>query len=222
MSVIATFTVPAADFTLGQTISSNPGIRVRLDRVIPAGDNFIPYFWASDDSVGHIRAELSGETDIESFTIVDETNGEALVRVEWAELTDGLLEALMATEASILEGVGEEDAWRLQLRFDDHDRLSEFFGRCAEKGISLDLEMVHNPDIYQSLEIQAQLTEAQREALDAALEAGYFQVPRGTNLVELADQLDISDSAASQRLRRGIRTVLGDYAMDPDTDSRVE
>ena len=60
MSVIATFTVPAADFTLGQTISSNPGIRVRLDRVIPAGDNFIPYFWASDDSVGHIRAELSG------------------------------------------------------------------------------------------------------------------------------------------------------------------
>ena len=128
----------------------------------------------------------------------------------------------MAAEASILEGVGEEDTWRLQLRFDDHDRLSEFFGRCAEKGISLDLEMVHNPDIYQSLEIQAQLTEAQREALDAALEAGYFQVPRGTNLVELADQLGISDSAASQRLRRGIKTVLGDYTTDPDTDSRIE
>ena len=222
MSVIATFTVPAADFTLGQMIRSSPGIRVRLDRVIPVGDNFIPYFWASDDSVAHIEAELSAETDIESFTIVDQTNGEALVRVEWTELTDRLLDTLAATGASILEAIGERDTWRLQLRFDDHDQLSEFFGRCAKKDIAVDLEMVHNPGIYQSLEMQAQLTEDQRKALDAALEAGYFEVPRQTNLVELADQLGVSDSALSQRLRRGIKTVLGNHVLESDTDARGE
>jgi len=218
MSVIATFTVPAADFTLGRTISSNHGIRVRLDRVIPAGESFIPYFWASNDSVEAIEAELSEETEIESFTIVDRTNGEALVRVEWSELTDELFEALAATSASILEGVGEEDTWRLQLRFDDHDQLSKFFRRCAEKEMSLHLETVHNPGVHQPLDEQARLTDDQREALEAALEAGYFEVPRRTNLVELADQLGISDSALSQRLRRGTGAILGDHVTESDTE----
>ena len=213
MSVIATFSVPATDFTLGKTISDNPGTRIRLDRVIPIGDTFIPYFWASDDSVDAIESHLREETDIEAFTVVDKTNGEALVRVEWAEQVDGLMDTMAETGASILEGVGEHDVWRLQLRFDDHDQLSEFFRLCAGKGISLELESVHNPGIHQALTIQNNLTDVQRETLEAALEAGYFDVPRRINLVELAEKMGISDSAVSQRLRRGVATVLAETAL---------
>jgi len=96
-----------------------------------------------------IEAELGEEMNIEAFKIIDRTDGEALARVEWAELTD--------------------------------DR---------------------------------------REALEAALEEGYFEVPRRIDLVELADQLDISDSALSQRLRRGITTVLADHV--PDSNRKLD
>lgn len=51
-------------------------------------------------------------------------------------------------------------------------------------------------------------TNAQREALLHALEAGYFAVPRETTLEEMADELGISTSAFSLRLRRGQENLL--------------
>lgn len=41
-----------------------------------------------------------------------------------------------------------------------------------------------------------------------AVEEGYFSVPRGTKLDEIADQLGITKQAASERVRRGTETVL--------------
>ena len=46
------------------------------------------------------------------------------------------------------------------------------------------------------------LTDPQREALRTAYELGYFDIPRGAALEDVAADLDISPSAASERLRR--------------------
>lgn len=46
------------------------------------------------------------------------------------------------------------------------------------------------------------LTGRQEEATRAALRAGYYEVPRGLSLTELADRLDVSPSALSELLRR--------------------
>lgn len=52
------------------------------------------------------------------------------------------------------------------------------------------------------------LTAAERETLRVALEKGYFEVPRETTLVEIAEELDRSDVEASQQIRRGMGAVL--------------
>jgi len=44
------------------------------------------------------------------------------------------------------------------------------------------------------------ITKKQQEALETALDAGYYETPRETNLSALADELSISESAVSQRL----------------------
>lgn len=44
------------------------------------------------------------------------------------------------------------------------------------------------------------ITEKQREALEVALDMGYYETPRETTLGTLSDRLDISKSAVSQRL----------------------
>lgn len=41
-----------------------------------------------------------------------------------------------------------------------------------------------------------------------ALETGYFAVPRQTTLVELADRLEMTDTEASENLRRATATLL--------------
>lgn len=56
--------------------------------------------------------------------------------------------------------------------------------------------------------IESSLTKQQREALVAALNHGYFDVPRGATATEVAETLDISKSSFLGRLKRGQRTVF--------------
>ncbi len=46
------------------------------------------------------------------------------------------------------------------------------------------------------------LTDHQQEALRTAYELGYFDIPRRASLEDVADELDISSSSVSERLRR--------------------
>lgn len=52
------------------------------------------------------------------------------------------------------------------------------------------------------------LTPKQRTTLEQAVETGYYDPDREITLTELADQLEISSSALSQRLRRAEATVM--------------
>ena len=52
------------------------------------------------------------------------------------------------------------------------------------------------------------LTPKQREALVVAIDRGYFDVPRRATLAEVAAELGVSDTAASQRIRRGCRELV--------------
>lgn len=211
MSVIASIEIPADSFRLGEAIASNPGLTVTLERVVPLGSTFIPYLWVEDHDVDAIERSLQAETDIESLEVVDRADGEALVRAEWAEKLDPVLDAIAASDATLLEGVGTDERWRFQLRFDDHDDLTAFYRRCAEEGISVEVLGVHNPGWRDTPGSGLGLTEPQRETLRVALERGYFDVPRRVNLQDLAEELGVSDTAVSQRLRRGIETILREF-----------
>ncbi len=52
------------------------------------------------------------------------------------------------------------------------------------------------------------LTPKQWEALELAYEAGYYDQPRSVDLETLADELEISKSAVSQRLRAAEGTIV--------------
>jgi predicted DNA binding protein len=54
------------------------------------------------------------------------------------------------------------------------------------------------------------LTEKQHRALTLALDAGYYEVPRRANAVQLAEELDISHQSLSEQLRRAHGTVVTD------------
>lgn len=57
-------------------------------------------------------------------------------------------------------------------------------------------------------ERQFDLTVAQEAALLAALEAGYFEIPKEATAAEVAAELSISKSAFLERLRRGQRALV--------------
>jgi hypothetical protein len=52
------------------------------------------------------------------------------------------------------------------------------------------------------------LTERQFEAVEAAVDSGYYDAPRGATLEAVADRLDCSTGTAGELLRRAERTVM--------------
>jgi predicted DNA binding protein len=219
MSVIASVEMPAEEFALGAALT-DPGVRIRLERVVPTGETFAPYFWVSDDSSERVERVLEADDDVDSVRVLDQLNGETLVRVEWRDPVDRVVEIAHETNARLLEAVGENGAWDVRLRFPDHANLTEFYRSCARDGVTIDLQGVYSPDVSKSVGLADGLTDVQRKTLRVALEAGYFDVPRETNLVELADRLGVSDTAVSQRIRRGVAKLLAEHVDAESPDDR--
>ncbi|MFB6130192.1 MAG: bacterio-opsin activator domain-containing protein [Salinigranum sp.] len=207
MSVIASFTLPAEEFMLGRTLEVHRGVRVRLESMIPTGETRVPYFWVDSDDADAVAAALRESPTTSAARVVDEVDGETLFRVDWAGDVNGLIGTIHDAEAIVLEGVGMGDEWSFSIRFPTNENLSRFYQTCVEKGISLDLDRIDSP-VTSGGDGNYGLTGPQQETLLTALDAGYFDVPRETTLVELAERLGISDSAVSQRLRRGLTTLL--------------
>ncbi|MFB6130194.1 MAG: bacterio-opsin activator domain-containing protein [Salinigranum sp.] len=220
MSVITNLHVPARDFVLGEALTSNPGVRVSLERVVPIGDSFVPYFWASNNSLVDIEDAIGRVDGVESFEVVDSIDSEALIKVVWKEGPNGLFDSLAESGGTLLEATGESERWSLQVRFENREDLTAFYRSCVDRGISLELTGVHNPGLLDEVGLGFALTDTQRETLVAALEAGYFDVPRRTNLVELADRMGVSDTAVSQRIRRGVATLLRATLTESNEDEK--
>ncbi len=92
----------------------------------------------------------------------------------------------------------------LSLSTTDRATLSEIVGALREAGAGVRLERISQSEGGRDepvLELEANgVTEKQREAVRVAVENGYYDRPRRTDLGGLADELDISKSAVSQRL----------------------
>lgn len=82
----------------------------------------------------------------------------------------------------------------------EHDVLSEIYEFCEGNGLSLTIDAIY--ELSDDESSHHGLTDSQHTALVKAEEMGYYDVPRTTELVELADEFDISHQALSERLRR--------------------
>lgn len=207
MSVVAVFTVPADQFVLGEVLEVRSGIQVRLESMVPTGDRTVPYFWVATEDAGAVEDALTDSSVVERVYAIDEANDETLFKVKWSSEINGLIEGVGNAEAAILEAQGRGDDWSFRVRFPEHEALSTFYRSCIDQGIDVELNEVNSP-LGSGGKRGFGLTDAQREALLVALEHGYFAVPRRTTLEELAEMLDISDTAVSQRIRRGLTAVL--------------
>jgi len=47
MTVIIEFSLPADSFPFGRSTSGDPSVRVQLERLVPIGEDRIPFLWAT-------------------------------------------------------------------------------------------------------------------------------------------------------------------------------
>lgn len=215
MGIITNITVPGEQFELGRSLQRVDDVHVNFERVVPNGNRMFPYMWVYTDDHTRLCQLLQVDPAIENLRLVHHDDEQGLYDVEWATDTDGFLACLRETDAIVLKAGGSATAWEFELRFDKQAEVSHFQQTCAEHDISISVDRVVTKSVVDPP--GEKLTSAQRETIELALQRGYFDVPRKTTMVDLAEELGVSDQAVSARIRRAMKK-LSQHLLLPDPD----
>lgn len=89
-----------------------------------------------------------------------------------------------------------------------HDSLSKSVNYCESNGLTFDIERIRELDGKPAGRYG--LTEEQYKALTKAADHGYYDISYDIELQELANDLDITHQALSERLRRETLALIED------------
>ncbi len=203
------------EFTLDSSILSHalneaPDVTVRMEQLdASAAVPLRNLFWASGPSLDRFDAALDEDPTVRDWTLVASTDAGRLYRITYApDLPDvAAYAAILELDGMVLNATNARDGYRARIRFPDRESVSTFRERCEAAGLPTTVRAIYDrqPDAPGD---EFGLTDSQAETLRTALRLGYFEVPRGGTLTEVAESLGISTQAASERLRRGTGTLL--------------
>ncbi|NHX35148.1 MULTISPECIES: helix-turn-helix domain-containing protein [Halolamina] len=218
MSVIVELTIPSAAFELGRILRVKGATQLTLETMVPLGGKPTPFVRIRNDARETFERSVREHPSVNEINLVNTHDDESLYALNWEPSDSSLLRRILDLDAALLGATATADTWGLELRFPTHAALSTFQDYYLEEDIEVSIERIYNltkPDAGPWYG----LTGPQRETLTYAVETGYYSLPRQISTQELASTFDISDQAVTERLRRGISTlVLNTLLIDEKED----
>lgn len=195
---------------LRHTLECVPDVRIEWEQSDAIDESRVRILiWAEGDRLEEFESAFEDDPTVTSPTLLAEVGSRRLYQAELAnEGLDTSLYPLLTREGGVIrELTSVGTTWEYRLAFPNHQTVDRFFDNCRMHGIPFEIHRLYTEQDAVD-PAGPRLTEDQREALAAAVECGYFEVPRQCTLAGLSDRLGISDSAVSQRLRRGINVLV--------------
>lgn len=214
--LVATISLPADAVALEYTLERRPDVEVEAERI--AGHSTVwtmPCLWISSDDLGAVDEALAADPSVESVVDSDEFDAASYYHLEWADDVEERVNAYIDREGSILDAKATADGWRMRFRFVSREQFDAFRETAADRGHSFELLELTEPDAPSGEPNPGGLTPDQREALLAAHDRGYYEVPREVTTRELAAELDTSHQSLSELLRRGTASLIDGALKDP-------
>lgn len=200
--LVARFEVEVpADTWIAAVSTTHPDTTFRLLSGVRRGGRAIELGEAITDDHEAVTATVADHPAIVDLDVLEQTDGRVLSKYESTDTTlyDLVSAASLPVEYPVVvrDGRSTIDVTATREEFDRLRTIFEETGRDYEL-----LSLVHTD------EGTGLVTGRQREVLEAALRKGYFQVPRGCTLADVAADLDVDKSTASRILRRGATSIL--------------
>lgn len=164
-----------------------------------------------------IESVLDDDVTVADYTPIVETGNRRTYRIEYSDDTKLVTPIVSEVGGLTLSSERHANGWVLDLQLRDRDGLYELSESADEEGIHLEVLGIQETEGTYDRE-DFGLTESQREALLAGFVNGYYDDPRETSLVDLAELLDISPTALSGRLRRGSARLIEQVLIEDDGD----
>ena len=214
--------VPAEEFALYETLSSSLDVEFEVERIVETGEEAaMPLVWVRGADQEAVSDAFESDPSVQGIELLSAFDDEQLYRMDWVADVDLVLQMLTNSEATITDGYGTDGRWYLRVLYPDRESLSKTTEFRDEEGLTFDVTAIR--------EMEGEpvgrygLTAEQFEALEAALDAGYYEVPRDIDQNELAEELGISHQALSERLRRATGALVEDALLVgavPDRDGK--
>lgn len=166
--------------------------------------------WIGDHHRPEIfETALADDSTVADMTHIVETDFGSQYQITFTndQPGTGLYTTAVEHDGVFVSGMTDGLQWELKMRFPDRESLSAFRLACEHADFDLSVRAVHDQDTVPHA-AEYGLSPAQREILLLAVARGYFAVPRDASLADLSDELDISSQAASERLRRGLDSLV--------------
>lgn len=204
-----------AEFTLDHPVLRDaltgvPGITISWEDSYPGPDGRIRLIvWIESDDFDAVDAAIRADSTVTNPVVLAETGGRRLYRLE--QIGEGIASSIMAVLVEVggvqQQLVGDRDGWHNRTRFPDRNAFERVYQFCVDHDIGFTFEQIYEQSNWRGAEVNG-LSEPQHETLVEAVESGYLDIPRKSSLAELGARLGVSESAASERFRRGVKKLI--------------
>lgn len=204
--ILAVFRVEHPDLALTETVAFDPSAKIRPIREAgtdPERDRYL--FSVTSSDFDRLEEGLANDPTVERFERVVQLDEEAVYAITYADRAILFSTQIGRSDGVILNLENEGTTWIFKSWFPSRAHAQEVWQYALEHEIRVDLDRIND---YGSITSTYGLTETQRRAILVALEAGYFDEPRGATLEDVAAELDISQPAAGGLIRRGLKRLL--------------
>lgn len=217
-----TLTYPILEAALERT----PSVSLEWERSDMAGEDVTVLTWAlgSDTDLDGFERALADDASVRNTERIAAVDGRRLYHITLDRIGQEVSVYPVIVDAGgiIRQATADDDGWHFRVAFPDQQTFTRFRTVCDNQGIDLTLHTLLVEEASSDHDRYG-LTDRQRELLDVALDAGYFDIPRSASLEDVADELEISQNAASERLRRGLRGLLAEtVGSEPTTAQPAE
>ncbi|KAA9395910.1 DNA-binding protein [Haloarcula sp. CBA1130] len=187
-------------------------IRVITQGNTDPGSTVFPFLIEYRDRA-RLEEALDTDPTVQSYELVDWTDQTGIYYIEHTTATKLISSVVTDVNGFLVHTETKGNGWLVRLLLPDREALNTIWEFANENDISLDIiEIYGNTDT--GGESSYGLTDEQRTALITAYENGYFGEPRDISLNEVADEIGLSSTAMSGRLRRGMRNLIAATIID--------
>ncbi|PCR90815.1 helix-turn-helix domain-containing protein [Natrinema ejinorense] len=203
MTSIADIEIPADGTGTGELFAAVPSLTCEMERVIASSGHGL---WLSGPSRSELEAALDGAAAIGAYSRISSDEDRWLYDIEFEPDTVDPFELTLEEGGTVLSAAASNGTWLLTVRVVDRESVSSLYDRLDDNDVTPTIVRLF--DLAEESHSQCGLTARQYETLVAAIDHGYFEIPREVSMQELSEELGISHQALSERLRRAYRALV--------------
>lgn len=217
MPTYALLTVPSEDVRLGETIDHLADAYCYVEQTAEGGHGDLLHLWVSCRDPSAIPSAFDRDPGVEGALRLRAREGRRLYKVRLERGVHHPRRIVRRHGGIVRESFGDADGWTFDVRFPDHEALARTGTLLDRYDVDATYESVTGGPPSPSAAQRRGLADAEREAVAAAMDLGFYETPPRASLADVAAELGVSHRALSERVRRATQRAS---SATPDDGTR--